>query len=299
MYRYSAYGLNIKSAISLIGKQFNGRGSTIQIIKCNLNKLFFGNGTEFEISDNLKLIRGFNKESVVWNDIEICRVLNDDKIIINSSNFLDENFVRIIILDIAIPILLIKKHMLMLHANAVNMGGNGVLFLGPTGIGKSTISIFLHKNGYNLLSDDISGIKLDKKNEPTIFSGFSTIKLWPEIINILGINTKKTPKVHQEVNKYLHDINESHCDSIPLKSIYILKKSHNTHIQDMPPQSAVIELINNTLFGKVLDDRESIDNLNHCVSTINNATVKILNVKHGLNDINDVVKTIEEDLFSL
>lgn len=297
MYYYTAYGLNINSSIPLIGQQSKGTGLNVKIIKGKLNKLFLDNCTEFKISENLKLIKRFDSESLFWQNIEICRIINENKIVINSSSSLKEDFIRIILLDIAIPLLLTKKKMLMLHANVVNLKGNGVAFLGPSGVGKSTTSILLDQKGYKLISDDISCIRINKKKDPTVFSGFSTIKLGAEIIKILGKNPEEMPKIHHNLNKYLYDNTEFQNKSIPLKSIYILKRSNNTYIQDISPQSAMIELINNTLLGKVFSSIESFDNLNHCAYIVNNVNVKILNVKNSLNYIYNLVNVIEKDFF--
>jgi hypothetical protein len=53
------------------------------------------------------------------------------------------------------------------HASAISNGREAVLFLAPSGGGKSTIAALMLANGYNILSDDFVPVSL---NEPEIYS---------------------------------------------------------------------------------------------------------------------------------
>lgn len=292
---YHAYGLNIKSSILLQGQQSKEMDVDITIIFDNLDT-FSENFSEFEISENSKLRVGSNCMGLFYRDIEICRIM-DNFIIINSTNNLKDDFIRINILSIALPLLLIKRGLLMLHANVVNMNGNAVAFIGPTGIGKSTISAFLQVNGYDLLSDDVSCFKVSENDYPIVFSGFTAIKLWPEIIKSLGKNPELMPKIHSKLNKRFYDTGKVYNDRMPLKSIYFLKNEKDTFISEISPQSAVLKLINNTLFAKIFDDAQMYENLKQCTNIVKNVPVKQLNIKHSLDDIQRLVKVIEKDFF--
>ena len=48
-------------------------------------------------------------KSIFWFDIEICRIVGKNEIILNKVSGLSDNFLRLVILGTAIPLLLIKR----------------------------------------------------------------------------------------------------------------------------------------------------------------------------------------------
>jgi hypothetical protein len=54
-------------------------------------------------------------------------------------------------------LLRIRSDAIFFHASAVNMFGEGTIFVGPAGGGKSTTSMALAARGHNFLSDEIAG----------------------------------------------------------------------------------------------------------------------------------------------
>jgi len=55
-----------------------------------------------------------------------------------------------------------QPNVLFVHAAAMEIGGAGVLLVGPTGSGKTTLSVGLAARGYGFLSDEIGAIRLSE-----------------------------------------------------------------------------------------------------------------------------------------
>ncbi|MBV9064041.1 MAG: hypothetical protein JOY77_14110, partial [Alphaproteobacteria bacterium] len=69
-----------------------------------------------------------------------------------------ERNLRLFLLGSAFGVLLHQRGMLPLHANAVEIGGRAVAFMGASGSGKSTLAAWFHDRGYKVLADDVCAI---------------------------------------------------------------------------------------------------------------------------------------------
>lgn len=70
-----------------------------------------------------------------------------------------EETVRHLYLNQILPLALSRQGKLVLHASAVDLGGQAVAFLGESGRGKSTLAASLAMRGHSLLTDD--GLTVD------------------------------------------------------------------------------------------------------------------------------------------
>jgi hypothetical protein len=81
------------------------------------------------------------------------------------------------------PVLTIALHLqgaVLLHAAAVVLNGQAVVFAGDSGSGKSTTAAMLHRHGWTVLSDDITEIS-GSRALPAI----PAIRLWPDVLDAL------------------------------------------------------------------------------------------------------------------
>lgn len=250
----------------------------------------------FSFSDEVII----NKKSayLIWDNIKTCCVSNGNKIIINPYTGFDEKYLRIIILGSAFGILLHQLGRLVLHGNAVKMDNFAIAFLGPSGRGKSTTSLAMHKHGHPLLSDDILSIELDKNN-PLLFSNFPRIKLWPEVIRYFQEDPEIIPKIHLKTNKRYYTIQENFQNmKIPLKTIYSIEKSVDSTIEEMKPQRALIELTKSSYCLRMFNKNELRKNLIQCAQIVNYIELKCLKINHSFNELPKIVKIIEKDIIN-
>jgi hypothetical protein len=94
------------------------------------------------------------------------------------------------------PRLLAHEGQLVLHAGAVDMGGQLAVFLGDSGMGKSTLVASLYQAGAVLLNDDI----LVVTDEPNGFYGraiYHGLRLLPDsLASLFPQQTKTRPMAH-------------------------------------------------------------------------------------------------------
>ena len=227
---YKAYGLNIKSSIRLPGIISKFKKSDIIIVFDELDSFPLEDYIKSDYND-LKLQITNDITGIFWRDMEICRIQNSNKIILNQLSGLKDSFLVLIVLGTAIPLILNKRDILILHGSAVNIDDNAIAFIGSEGAGKSTTSHSFIKKGYKLLSDDVLGIKLVNKNIPHVISGFPTIKLWPEVIKNMGENPESMPRIQLGIEKRFYSTHKNFINgSVPLKMIFSIKDSHNDTI---------------------------------------------------------------------
>lgn len=298
MFYYYVHGISILSEIQFpeftITKKLNvdvlirygdvDLPSEIDFRECNISNL-----TKVKFKSNII--------HLLWNDIKIFTIYGNKEIIINPETGLDENFLKLFILGYAIAMLLHKRGRLILHANAVNMYGGAVLFIGDRGRGKSTISLALNEKGHNLLSDDVLSIQMSLSEFPKVIPGFPGMKLWPESIVNINENPEVMPKLHFNTDKRYYSVknNFSHV-LMPIKIIYLIEKSNGINIENMKPQEAVMELIKSSYCFKLFDNNELSENLKKCTKIVNSVPVKRLKIKHSFENLPNLVKIIEDDV---
>lgn len=143
-----------------------------------------------------------------------------------------ESEIRIFILGSSMGALLHQRgDYLPIHASAVLIDGKAVLFTGMSGSGKSTTATAFHKNGYTFLSDDISAIKFDEKQNPVLYPSFSNIKLWEDAMMKLSLENSKKIKIRQEIEKFSINIDmEKKIERpIPVIALYRMDISNQPH----------------------------------------------------------------------
>lgn len=97
-----------------------------------------------------------------------------------------ERNIRLYLLGSAMGMLLHQRSLLPLHANAIEVGGRAVAFMGPSGSGKSTLAAWFHDHGYRVLADDVCVLRLDDGCVPVVVPGMARLRLWKDVLQASG-----------------------------------------------------------------------------------------------------------------
>ena len=109
------------------------------------------------------------------------------EIIVHSSPGASDRNVRLYLLGSAMGILLHQKGLLPLHANAIEIDGRAVAFMGETGAGKSTLAAWLHDAGHRVIADDVCVLGIDGERERVgVHPGMPRIRLWKDALERSG-----------------------------------------------------------------------------------------------------------------
>lgn len=100
--------------------------------------------------------------------------------------------VRLFLLGSAFGLLLHQRRMLPLHANAVEIDGRIVAFMGGSGAGKSTLAAWFSDRGFPLIADDVAVVDFEG-DTPIIHPGLPRLRLWKMVIEATGRDPSDYP----------------------------------------------------------------------------------------------------------
>ncbi|MCF2872353.1 hypothetical protein L0664_14860 [Octadecabacter sp. G9-8] len=132
---------------------------------------------------------------------------------------LDPLSLQVFLMGSGLGSLLMQRNFLVLHGNGVEVDGNCIICVGPSGVGKSTTAAGLMRRGYRVMSDDVCAID----DHGRLVPGVPHIKLWQEAANGLSVDTVGLSRVRPEMEKFRVPMEDAFCaDNTPVKRIYVL-----------------------------------------------------------------------------
>ncbi len=122
--------------------------------------------------------------------------------------------------------LLQQRGVVTLHASAIETRAGAVLFLGPSGSGKSSLLATTLQRGHAMLADDVTGVVLDPGGRPTALSAFPTVRLWADALDELVWWPRTRGKVRENMEKYLVPVERFRATPLAVRAACALT-SHN------------------------------------------------------------------------
>lgn len=176
LHRYTAFGLCIESELKLPGVM-PGDGSdggepdiVIRYGSVPASLPFSSDmGVAWQTGPNAQLL------SVV--DVARYLLINGRDIIVERQPGSCEEDVRVFLLGTAITALLYAREMTVLHASVMHTSRGAVLFLGRSGVGKSSLLSEFMKRGYEMLSDDMACVVVNGDGVPEVLPGYPRVRL--------------------------------------------------------------------------------------------------------------------------
>jgi len=166
-----------------------------------------------------------------------------------------ERNIRLFLLGSAFGAIIHQRGLLPLHANAIDIGGRAVAFMGHSGAGKSTMAAWFLDRGHRILADDVCVVVPDANGVPLAYPGIPRLRLWREALERSGRKPDDLELAFDDMDKFnLPTPSPSQSGPIPLSHVYLLEKA-----EDMPPQicplsgvAAIDALVANTYRGGYL-----------------------------------------------
>lgn len=250
LFRYTAYGLGIHSFLPL--PELVSEETKADII-FRLGKV---NGANLPTLDQERRFKATSDEAHYFLEgVGRFLVRGGQEVIVDPSPGADERAVRLCLLGPVVALVLHQRGWLTLHASAVSVGGNAIVFLGGQGWGKSTLAAAFHGRGHELLADDVTAIQMDSPC-PMVLPSYPQFKLWPNSIVALGDVPESFPVIHPDVAKRALRVRSGFARApVRLKRLYVLAAGQRVEIETLTAQQALIELIGHSYavrFGKEL-----------------------------------------------
>ncbi len=133
---------------------------------------------------------------------------------------------RHLALDVVAPLALTLAGLTVVHAGAVASPEGAVVFVGPTGSGKSTLTAALAASGWPVVADDALVIEVGPA-APVCLPGYPGLRLWPDSLEALcGVRVEEAvPVAHYSSKKRFPLPADGRLDRdrpTPLRQLYLL-----------------------------------------------------------------------------
>ena len=200
---------------------------------------------------------------LVVNGVARFRIEGGNRITVDAAAEVPERNARLFLLGSAFGALLHQRGMLPLHANAVEIDGKAVAFLGESGAGKSTLAAWFHDHGYRIIADDVCVVRLDDQGKPVAEPGLPRFRLWKEALAAFGRDASDYARSyagHETFDKFdvpVTDENRVQAE-LPLAAIYVLEQGADLSITPIEGMAAADALFANTYRGEFLSDPDHL-----------------------------------------
>lgn len=139
----------------------------------------------------------------------------------------DDDDVRVFLLGSVFGALLHQRGDLVLHGSAIDWNGRAVVFLGRSGVGKSTLAAAFRARGHAVLTDDLCVLRPDSDGRMVAHPGFPQTKLWLDSLEKLDISPDGLRRIRHKLEKRAVPLAEDFAaQPLPVGKLFVLRP-HN------------------------------------------------------------------------
>ena len=162
-------------------------------------------------------------------DIGRFRISGGSDIVVDPVAGVPDRNLRLYLLGSVFGALLHQRGLLPLHANAIEIDGAAVAFMGESGAGKSTLAAWFHDRGHRIVADDVCAILFDPDGQPVTLPGLPRFRLWQKALEASGRRAAEFVRSYADDdmwNKFDIPVGAETAVSskLPLRSIYVLER---------------------------------------------------------------------------
>ena len=244
LHRYSLFGLCIESEIAL--PEMRGQPAADPAGPVDL-AVRLGPGGESD---------GFAFDVT---DIALYTIYGGRLITVTPADDAGEREIRLFLLGSAVGIALHQRGILPLHANAIDIDGSAVAFVGKSGSGKSTLAAWFLDQGHRILADDVCVVRIEDR-VPYAYPGLPRLRLWQDALEASGRSAGDHPlSYHPESDsrrKYDVKVGSEKLASLPLplRAIFFLEEGAQFAIDRICGAEAVEAISENTYRGEYIPE---------------------------------------------
>lgn len=301
MHRYRSFGLCIASEVRLDELRAEPDAARPVDITIRFNDL------GYEIKGMGEEAPGFHYEdpkgvTMVWPGVGGYRIVDRHTIEIDRHPECSDNLLAFPLFGAVFAWLLHWRHLFVLHASAVHIGGKSVAFLGDKLAGKSTTAAAFLRAGGQLLTDDILAIETEGQDRPIIQPAFAQLKLSDEASSAIKLpGSVALPLVVPDAEKRQHWLDTMHEDAIACDALFVLKRGGDTpRIEWLDGPAALVNLMQFSYmvrFGLAPVEMQARDrHFLQCGFLAKTARVGVLHIPADLERLQETVEHVTSTL---
>jgi hypothetical protein len=139
-----------------------------------------------------------------------------------------------------ISLCLLHRGDLVLHAAAVDVGGESIVIAAPGGTGKSTLAAAFVQAGHRLLSEDVTCIR--STGAPSVVPGPALLRLRPDVLSHVSLPAVTVIRqIRSRVTFALDHHQRGECAPVPLRAMFIID-AERAGGELLPPAEAIRRL---------------------------------------------------------
>jgi hypothetical protein len=272
LYRYRLFGLTLESEWELPQLPTAGRGiPDVRIVRRDALADSPAEGSQCPLDVTILRIPA----------VATYRISHGKRIEVCPEPAVSGRNIRLYLLGSALGALLHQRSRLALHANAVDLGGVAVIFMGHSGAGKSTLAAWFHDHNYPILADDICPVEVID-GSPLVYPGIPRLRLWREAVEYFNRSVADYEMSFDDYEKY--DVPTTVInggEALPLVAAYELFRDDTISspvFHQLRGVDSVDALVANTYRGELIAGSSAIHNhVRQCIELA--GTVPIFRVR--------------------
>lgn len=240
-------------------------------------------------------------------DVARYAVTGGNSIVVDPLAGVPERNVKLFLLGSVFGALLIQRGLLPLHANAVEIGGRAVAFMGPSGEGKSTLAAWLHDRGHRIIADDVCVIGFGGDGRAYVAPGLPRLRLWADALERSGRETRNYERSYvgeaEEEEKFDVPLGEARTarSRLPLAGLYLLDRGTEFSIDRLQGVEATDVVFSNTYRGGfIIPSNAQREHWSSCVRLVRSVPVSRFTRIWSLDRMDDqysrLLEHVEEQL---
>lgn len=170
-------------------------------------------------------------------DVARFRISDGNTITVDADIDTPERNVRLYLLGSAFGAVLHQRGLLPLHANAVEIDGKAVAFMGASGEGKSTLAAWFHDQGHRVIADDVCVVRNGDVERPYALPGVARLRLWQDALEASGREVGSYERSYADETWDKFDVPVESTASAPgeieLSGLYDLCRAEDFRIEEL------------------------------------------------------------------
>lgn len=302
-YLYQVSGLNLESEIRLPDLIKTESAATVKIrygiITDSLVECFLKDAQFFE-RPGCRIRASAEGMLIEWERVGKFLIKGGALVIVEPETDVLEEDLQPFLTGPVLSVLLHQRGFLVMHASAVAINDEAVIFLGAKGYGKSTLAAHLQVRGHRLISDDIVPVDFADDRVLTV-PGYPRIKLFEDSITAVGADSANLPLIHRFVEKRSFQCAENFStEPVFLRGVYVLAENEEVFLENLSPADAFIEVTKHTYLNRYLEALKCLpEHFRQCQKLIKSIPVIKLNRPHNFMAMNEVCATLENHIHEL